>query len=373
MKNLFNRLRALAAIAAALLLGMAGLSGSILAFYDEVDAWLNPQAYAVTPAGDMLAPPQLIERLEQARPEVRVWYLQYPQRSGRTAMMTTEPRPGSSGELPAVESNVFFVNPYTGEVVSERYWGRCCFEPENFLNFIYEMHHSLHSGRWGGHVMALAAIVLLLNCLWVLYRSLRVRSDTVAAFLIPVSRRGVAVIIALGFLPLAVSSIALNLTDEVFKPVVSWFSPVQPGVYSEYAMKDQSDFGERVLSYKDAWLLAQDKGAELGWSGPVAELFYSSGYNFYGMAFGYRDPAGLGNNWMYLDGASGELVGSKTPRDGSAGDLVFFVQLPIHSGRLVGLPSKLLVTALGLLLTWFSLLAVVRESRELFAGRHRQV
>ena len=81
----------MAAICVAALLFMSGITGGLLAFYNEIDAFLNPGFYHVDARGEMLPPPALIEKLEQARPEVAVWYLQYPKKPGETAMLTAEP------------------------------------------------------------------------------------------------------------------------------------------------------------------------------------------------------------------------------------------------------------------------------------------
>lgn len=354
----------------ATLLFIAGITGSLQAFYYEIDEWLNPGFYRVEVTGNLLPPPVLIEKLEKAQPDILVWYLQYPSEPGETAMMTAQPRPDANGNYPDIPSDVFYMNPYTGEIVGEKYWGRCCFEADKLLNFLYEIHHSLKSGTWGGYLMGLAAVALLINCLWVLFGGGWKSEAGGWAFLIPTRNRAVAIILALLLLPVAVSSIALNLTTEVFKPVVSWFSPVQDSIYEEYAKKDDSQFGARALSYDDAYQLAQQDGHEKGWTGPVAELFYSSSYNFYGMAFGYRDPDGMGNNWIYLDGVDGHPVGSKRPREGSAGDAFFFAQLPVHSGRIAGLPSKILIAILGLLIAALSARYIAAGGKRLMRPAH---
>lgn len=356
----------LVGMAVAALLFIAGITGAIQAFYNEIDKVLNPEFYRVETGGELLAPPALIEKLERSRPEIQVWYLQYPENPGDTAMLTAQPRPDAQGSYPEIRSDVFYLNPHTGEIVGEKYWGRCCFEADNLLNFLYEVHHSLKAGQWGGYLMGFAALGLLMNCLWVLLVAWKAGSGRDSAFLIPTRNRALAIVLALLLLPVAISSIAMNLPTEVFKPLVSLLSPVKPGIYEEYAEKDNSDFGSRSLSYNDAWRLAQDMGREKGWHGPVAELFYSSSYNFYGMAFGYRDPEGMGNNWIYLDGEDGHLVGSRLPMQGTSGDFFNAVQLPIHSGRIFGYPSKTLIAALGLLIAFLSARYLLITPRRLF-------
>ena len=368
MTEIWHYSRGFVGMSIAALLFMAGLTGAILAFYNDVDKVLNPIFYHVKPSGKLLAPPVLIAKLEQARPEILVWYQQYPKIPGETAMMSAQARPNAQGTYPAIQSDIFYVNPYTAEIVGEKYWGKCCLEPENLLNFLYELHHSLKRGFWGNYLMGLSAVALLINCLWVLLGSKGRSKSGSSVFLIPTHHRPVAIMLAILLLPVAISGIAMNLPVEVFKPVVSIFSPVQPSIYEEYAGKTSPDFGSRILSYDEAYQLAQETGRQNGWSEPVAELFYSTGYNFYGMAFGYRDPDGMGNNWIYLDGVDGHPVGEKHPTQGSAGDILSFAQLPIHSGRIAGVASKTLIAILGLLVAALSARYILITSRLLSLG-----
>lgn len=362
----FKSLLGIASICGASLLFMTGITGSLLAFYNEIDAFLNPGFYHVKAGMKILEPPDLINKLEKARPEIVVWYLQYPEKPGQTAMLTAEPKPDATGEYPVIESNVFFVDPATGAIVGEKYWGRCCFEPENLLNYLYEMHHSLTDGTWGGYLMGGVACLLLINCVLVVFGLTGTAQTADYLFLIPTKSKVAGLVLVVLLLPIAISSIALNLGAEVFKPLVSIFSPVKASIYEEYAKKESGDFGVRTLSYDDAYQLAQRWGRENGETGPVAELFYSRSYNFYGMGYGYRDPDGMGNDWIYLDGTDGHVVGSRTPGQGTLGDHLFSVQLPIHSGRLAGLPSRTLVAVLGLLIATLCGRYVVFLSRQLF-------
>ncbi|MGH8532637.1 MAG: PepSY domain-containing protein [Gammaproteobacteria bacterium] len=47
MRRLFLRLHRYAGLAIAFFLVVVGLTGSVLAFYEELERWLNPQLFTV--------------------------------------------------------------------------------------------------------------------------------------------------------------------------------------------------------------------------------------------------------------------------------------------------------------------------------------
>ena len=75
-----------------------------------------------------------------------------------------------------------------------------------------------------------------------------------------------------------------------------------------------------------------------------------------GMAAG---DGGLGHPWLYVDGMTGAMAGSYVPDTGSAGDLFMQAQFPLHSGRILGLPGRLLISLMGVLVAVLSVTGLV--------------
>jgi len=100
-------------------------------------------------------------------------------------------------------------------------------------------------------------------------------------------------------------------------------------------------------------------------------LFYSGEFGVYGV--GFYEPGndhgdgGLGNPWLYYDAKTGASAGSELPGRGSAGDLFMQVQFPLHSGRILGLTGRILITLLGLVVSTFSVTGVM-----IWAKKRRQ-
>ncbi len=353
MKIYIYKLFCLATVILASLLAIAAFTGSIQAFYYEIDEWLNPQFYQTQSTGPTMHPAELIEQFEKDVPEAEVWYQQMPKSSNRSSMLAVSPRIDPlTGEYLELKNNYYYVNPSSGKIIGSRMWGECCFEAENITNYLYELHHSLTiPGSQGFLIMGIVACLWFLACIVLLCRSAFYKKGLpIPGFSAPITAS-----ITLLMLPMAVSSVAMNLSQEAFKPIVSVFSPVKPSVYEDYGSKKNHNVGKRLLSYKDAFELATTLGIKRGWEQPIGELFYSSTYNFYGMAFGFRDPKGLGNNWLYLSAEDGSIVNEKTPASGTAGDRFYSYQLPLHSGRGLGKISQLFVFLIGALITVVSI------------------
>ncbi|GGZ97748.1 hypothetical protein GCM10008090_02590 [Arenicella chitinivorans] len=353
VKLILTRTYWLACATTAFLLVIAAVTGSVQAYYYEIDEWLNPNFYQTNNEAPMMPPADVIALFEAQVPSAEVWYQQVAEEPGRSSMLAVSQRASSSDQVERkLEYNYYYVDPSNAEIIGARSWGKCCFEPENLVNYLYELHHSLTiPGARGFQLVGVVACLWLLACLSLLVRALIVKKGVPWLSL----SAPATIIVALIMLPLSISSIAMNFSAEIFKPITSVFSPVKPSVYEEYGSKAEQDFGDRNLSYTDAFNVATVVGAQRDWSQPIGELFYSRAYNFYGMAFGNRDPSGMGNNWLYLSGVDGRIVASKTPAQGTAGDLFYFTQLPLHSGRILGAASQFWVFLVGLLTTALSL------------------
>jgi len=80
--------------------------------------------------------------------------------------------------------------------------------------------------------------------------------------------------------------------------------------------------------------------------------------NTYGV--GYFEPgndhgdAGLGNAWLFWNAQTGKPVGAQIPGRGSAGDIFMQAQFPLHSGRIIGLTGRILVSITGVVVAMLS-------------------
>lgn len=162
---------------------------------------------------------------------------------------------------------------------------------------------------------------------------------------------------------LAFTAFSLNLYREVFHPAMSLVSDVTPTPFDKLPPVDKLNPIEAKLSFGHALALARSEANRRGWEAPAGSIFYSPDYGIYGISFFHagddHGAAGVGPAALYLDGADGRIVGEKLPWTGTAADIFLQMQFPVHSGRILGLPGRILISAMGVVVAALSVTGVV--------------
>ncbi|WP_091471726.1 PepSY-associated TM helix domain-containing protein [Methylophilus rhizosphaerae] len=57
---------------------------------------------------------------------------------------------------------------------------------------------------------------------------------------------------------------------------------------------------------------------------------------------------------LYYDATDARFLGQRIPWQGTAGDLIVQAQFPLHSGRILGLPGRILISVMGLVVAILS-------------------
>jgi uncharacterized iron-regulated membrane protein len=84
---------------------------------------------------------------------------------------------------------------------------------------------------------------------------------------------------------------------------------------------------------------------------------------------------GLGVKSIYLDSQDGRILGDRVPLTGSASDIFLQLQFPIHSGRIAGIPGRILMSITGLAVALLSVTGIIiwlRKRYRRMSARLRQ-
>ncbi|MBP5090828.1 PepSY domain-containing protein, partial [Pseudomonas chlororaphis] len=163
--------------------------------------------------------------------------------------------------------------------------------------------------------------------------------------------------------------VAMNLPSQVFKPVVSLLSPIEPSVYEARGRMPSDQLGVTRLTYQQAYERAQEEGKRLGLTAAIGELYYSFEYNFYGAGFGQHDTEAHGKSWLFFHGTDGRLLGQEIAGQGTLGERFYRLQLPIHGGRIIGFTGQVLIAVLGLVIAVLSVTGIYIWWRKWLARR----
>jgi uncharacterized iron-regulated membrane protein len=436
MRQFFVVLHRYFGLATALFLLIAGVTGAIISWDHELDQWLNPQLFKA-PSGSSALPPlpalKLVEAVQLSDPRVRVraFPLQFP--AGRAAVVWVDAKidPGT-GQRYQTGYNHVFVDPASGRILGKRLWGKLALDREHLMSFLYKLHFSLHvpeiagSDRWGIRFMGGVACVWLFNTVLAFILTLPRLSKPLlsgrdagsmpcragaapplktvpaneaswwrgwlpawliswrgSAFRInfDLHRAGGLWFFAL-LLILAFTSFSLNLYREAFYPVMSLVSKVTPGPFEQRQPAPLNEPIEPQVSWAQLLERGNREARSRGWSEPAGDVFYAEGFGIQAVRFfsGDRDegPAGLGVKTLYYDGRDGRFLGEQVPWKGTAADKFVQLQFPLHSGRLLGLPGRVLTSLTGLVVALLSATGVViwwkkRFSRQIVKIRRQNL
>lgn len=380
-------------LATAVFLFVAGLTGAIISWDHELDEWLNPQLFEAPAGGTPLAPLELAALLEAADPRLRVRFMPLAIEEGHSFGVFVEPRiDPATGQPHELDFNQVALDPATGEILGQREWGKVSLDRENLLPFLYKLHYSMHIPdgfglELGVLFMGIVAIVWVIDSLVALWISFPSASTWRRAFafrwragghrLVFDLHRSGGVWLFLLVLMLAVTSVSMNLKEEVVRPLVAHFSSLAASPFAARTPAPPEQAAEPQIGFGEAVELARNEADRHGIDAPPGGVFVSTTFGVYGVGFyqpgnGHGD-VGLGNPWLYFDSRSGEPVGADVPGTGSAGDIFLQAMFPLHSGRIIGIPGRVLMSILGVAIAVFSATGVLIWMKKRRARRLREL
>ncbi|MFN3624987.1 MAG: PepSY-associated TM helix domain-containing protein [Hyphomicrobium sp.] len=430
MRNLFVLIHRWAGLFTAVFLFIAGLTGAVISWDHELDEWLNPHLFdarITDPNASPLPALELVDKLEAADPKAQVTYFSLAHEPGHTAQLSVQPRlDPATGELYPLDYNQAFLEPSTGEVVGKRFWGRISLDSENLLPFLYKLHYSMHIpdfnniGRWGVWFMGIVGIVWLFDCFFGFYLTLpqRVRRNASAGAAVADAvlddvpagtgrrswwqrwkpawqikwsasayrinfdvHRAFGLWLWLLLFILAFTSVSMNLGDEVVRPILRSISSLTSDAFDDRTRTPLNKPITPDVSFANAIKVASREAERRGWTEPAGSAFYGRHYGLYAIAFfepGNEHGSSGMNKMLFVDGKDGAIVGGRVPWEGTAADVFMQLQFPLHSGRIAGIPGRIVLSVLGIVVAILSATGIViwlkkRQARRAAAWRSRQV
>ena len=419
MRPLLTLLHRWVGLATAAFLFVSGATGAVISWDHELDALLNPHLTEARAAGSALSSLDLATRVEAADPRAWVTYVPLTPEPGHSLALGVEPRVDpATGRLFTLGYNQVFLDPATGDELGRREWGQVWpITTETLVSFLYKLHYSLHIpemwgiDRWGPWFMGGIAALWTLDCFVGLALTLPARRAARAnrdpavkrqpargfwarwapAWKVKTSssayrlnfdiHRAVSLWTWALLLPLAFTAVSLNLYREVFLPVMSRVSRVTTSPHDLRVAADKHRPILPRLTREEAMALGRAEAARRGWEAPAGAISYSPEYGFYSVTFfkpgGDQGAAGVGPALLYVDGDDGRILGQREPWVGTAADIFVQAQFPLHSGRILGLPGRVLISVMGLVVAALSVTGVMiwwrkRAARQKALRRRRR-
>jgi uncharacterized iron-regulated membrane protein len=348
----------------------------------------------------LLDPLVLRERLLTARPHVVAQASWLHAKPGQSVWFFVEPLPGA----PELANDQIFMNPYTGEVLGERKAGDLTQGIKNLMVFVYRLHYALALGQLGLVLMGIVAVTWTVDCFIGAWLTLPVRpparkpakaarhtswwSRWAPAWQLrwasgsykltfDLHRAGGLWLWAALFI-LAWSSVCFNL-PQVYNPVMQTLLSHQPSLKDIPALasprpdpaldfEQAREVGRRLMAAEAArhgfTVLREDWLAHNPSSGLYQYEVLSS------LDLGQRS----GQTQLAFDSNTGTFKALWLPTHAASGDTIYTWITNLHMASFGGVPMKLLVCAMGVVVAMLSVTGIViwakkRASRKLVASR----
>lgn len=363
--SLAARLHRWAGLTIGLIVAMAGLTGSYLAFYPEIEtatteplqrsAGIEPESYEAIYQVFATAASPLHGR----------WNIEMPIGGGVITGRFIE------GDAPI---RMVSVDPQTLGIVRDVLWGN------TVSTWVYELHYALLMGRSGAIVMAtlgVAALVMIFAGLVLWWQSGRTarsrfrfdRNGTGERKLYDFHR-----LLGIGSAALLVVSIstatAINLPDQV-RSILTIFSPMEamPTPQSQVAegrerISVDAAITQAGVSLPHAhirWIQMPGKQTD-----PYVVRFWQPGEP------SYRFP----KSYLWLDQYDGSVLAIHHGPQGTATDRILDWLYPLHSGQAFGLAGRAMIAMLGFVPAILFVTGLIRWRRKSLrlaaAARHRE-
>lgn len=393
----------------ALFLFLTGVTGAVISWDHELDELLNPHLTDARPNPEgrpAISTLELARQIEERHPSIFVRSVPLHEEPGHSFVFGVAPRVNpATNRLFEPGFNQVFVDPVSGAELGKRQWGAVWpITTETFVSFLYRFHYTLHIpemwgiDRWGMWLLGGIAILWTLDCFVGAYLTLPLRrktkpqagDDLAGDEAIPAKTskswwqlwkpawkiRSGAGTYKLNFdlhravslwtwgllFIIAFTAFSLNLNREIFRPLLTTFSQVTPTVFTERkpAPKHQPIIPE--VGFAQAIQTAKADAKAKGWEEPVGSAFYSQNFGIYGVQFFHPEadhgPGGAGHKRLYYSGKDGSYMGDRQPWTGTVADIFVQAQFPLHSGRILGMPGRILISLLGIVVAMLSVTGV---------------
>lgn len=366
---------------------ISGVTGAVISWDHELDDLLNPHLVHASAPGAPKPPLELAKLIEARDPRVQVTFVPLAPEPGEAYAFGVQAKPNpATGKLFTPGYNQVFIDPATGAELGRRDWGAAWpVTRENFVSFLYVLHYSLHIpamwgiDRWGIWLMGVIAVLWTLDCFAGFYLTLPAKTGKgywnrwkpawqiktkASAYRINFDIHRAFGLWLWGVLfTVAFTASSLNLYTEVFYPVLSKVSKTTPGPFE---LRAPAPLDKPIIarkSYAEVIATAEAEAKKRGWTDPAGGAFYAPAYGVYGVTFhqpgGDHGAAGVGTPYLYYDGQTGAFAGQRLPWVGTAADIFVQAQFPLHSGRILGLPGRILISLTGVVVAALSVTGVV--------------
>lgn len=370
-----------AGLAIAAFIFITGLTGSVIAFRDEIDALINPDLFRVAPRDTAeLGPSALAVRVEAALPQAQVGFVYVASEPGHSKRVLVQAaRDPVTGKRGTLDYDEVFVDPYDGKVLGKRKRRGIGPGRAHIMPVIYETHRTLLTGPPGKWFLGIVALIWMLDSFVGFYLTLpaapKRKPTDGRAPLTPAGKtfwhrwkpawkikwragvyrtqfdlhRAGGLWLWVVFFTLALTSVHVNL--QWLKPVLQQIGPVTPSPFDTLPRAADGRSPPK-LDYDQALAAATSRLPD-GSAGlkPLVIGYLPAARSYYVYFRPVPDELAVPRvryEQVFVDADNGSLLAGVGYDNGTVADKILAWQFPLHTGQILGLPGRALISLAGL-------------------------
>jgi uncharacterized iron-regulated membrane protein len=369
LRTVFLKLHLYIGLTFGLLFVLMGLTGTMIAWREELDTWLNPDLLVASSSARIPVGAATVET-------VTAKLMAAPQYGKPNLLMLpthehgvfTAYYPLKGPEAGLGRSRQVMIDPITLTVKGERFWGIPGLSRQQLMPTLFHLHRYLLSGETGKTITGVGGMMLLILMLvgivlWLpkltargLKQSVRIaHGGSWSRFTYTLHRAG-GIFVAPVLATIAFSGWYLNLPKWV-TPIISSVMTVSPNDKPQSATPPA---GVHAITPAQAMTAAQREYpnalvTRIGLPRKPGDSYEMR----------VRQPGEVrndsGSTRLWLDAYTGQRLGARDPlaAETPSGDTLITWLYPLHSGEAFGTPGRAFITAFGLIPLIFAITGVL--------------
>ena len=322
MRKLIFTLHLYTALVAGIFVVILGVTGSIMAFEDDLDRVFNPKLFTVPVGSQKLPIRRVLDSLKAA----------FPGQPFNGLHVGSKP---DEAYYAGVKGGQVFVNPYTGQVLGTR-------PVPTPLGTIHQIHLRLSIGPAGKTIVNVVAFVLVwlvisgIYLWWPLKRA-KIKFGASIRRMIFDTHNAVGIFSALFLLAAGLSGIVIHFDGDIGERLNEAFHAKAP----LRMVPSTPGEGARPISPDDA---IADALAALPGTSTIAFNAPNGPKGSYYVSLRFpEDLTPGGRSWVVVDQYSGKPLFIENSRTAPAGTWTIIQNRAIHTGDIFGYPTKVLM------------------------------
>ncbi len=384
-----------AGLAMTAFLVLVSVTGSVLAFKSQLEHLISPQLFAAPRAG--VAPLDLAafaERAETLIPLGRATRVSFAEPDQIVVWMSPRNN-AATGKPYELGFDQLLLNPWTGAELARRTYGDISEGFINLIPFVYQLHWTLALGRPGEQVLGIVALIWTMDCFIGFFLTLPAAKSGFwtrwkPAWLIRWRARAFRLNFdlhranGLWLWPILVifawSSVYMNLRNTVYtwttRAVLDYKTALTELGKPELTVKRPALGWRRAQTIAETLMADEANLRGFQIMGPVAlALAAKKGVYIYCVRSSLDIQDNLGKTQIFFDASTGALRLFVQPTGRYMGNTVTSWLDALHMANVFGLPYRIFVCALGVVITMLSVTGVYiwwkkRRARQ-FSQAHR--